>query len=134
MPSKLRFCVLAALAACAWASCKHDVDVTPQCYAGVILRDHCVDGTLIQVDSQFPIGKPLPAAWQADSLGGNNVIAAANHPSGILGKRGQRIYFTFQANTEAPAPRYCFVNVAPLAVPHRVLSNVSTAPCAPTAP
>ena len=98
----------------------------PACYSGVVLRDRCWDGVLIQVDRRFSIGQPstLP-----DSLGNSNVIAAVNS-LGTLAVRGQRISFTCNNYPTRQAPlRFCTTDQAALPIPHLVLSNVSATPC-----
>ena len=107
----------------------------PACYSGVVLRDRCFDGLLIQVDSPYAIGQPLPSPW-ADSLGANNVIAAVNS-LGTLAVRGQRVYFTYANDPDRQTPaRACptFELAVPLPIPHLVLSNVSASPCSASQP
>lgn len=120
--------------------CKHDADTGPVCYSGVILGKSCPDGTLIQVDSQYPIGKPimpymgsLSGVPASDSIGSSNLIAAVNPPTYPF-KRGQRIYFTYQNDPQYQLPvRQCYV-FGPLIIPHLVLSNVSATPCPSVTP
>lgn len=105
------------------------------CYSGVVLRDRCWDGVLIQVDSQFPIGESIQAYTVPDSLGNTNVIAA-NNSLGTLAVRGQRIYFAYTPDDpkHEAVLRPCTANEAPFPVPHVVLHNVSTAACSPLLP
>ena len=110
------------------AGCKKATNPRPACYSGVVLRDRCWDGVLIQVDSAFPIGGPISIP---DSLGNSNVIAAVNS-LGTLGVRGQRISFTYTNDPARQAPpRPCTADQIALPIPHLVLSNVSTTPCPP---
>ena len=120
-------------------SCKKDESTTvfpticfpSTCYSGRVLGYDCWNGVLIQVDSQFPIGKPLHSQLNPDSLGDNNVIAAVNQ-LGALAVRGQRLYFTFEND---PAHQYpdtpCnHMNLTiTLPVPHVVLRNTGTTAC-----
>jgi hypothetical protein len=110
-------------------SCHSDA-AAPACYSGVVLGDRCWDGVLIQVDSQYPIGKSIVVgATDPDSLGSTNVIAALNS-LGSLAKRGQRIYFTYEEYTNQPiVTRFCTADRAPLGIPHLVLTNTSATPC-----
>lgn len=98
------------------------------CFSGVVLRDRCWDGVLIQVDSQFPIGQSIQ---MPDSLGNTNVIAATNSADfGALNKRGQRIYFTYNTDpTRKATLRPCTANQIALPIPHIVLGTISATPC-----
>ena len=121
LPLSLAIGATALLSGCQKATNPH-----PSCYSGVVLRDRCWDGILIQVDSAYPIGRPISIA---DSLGNSNVIAAVNS-LGTLGVRGQRISFTYTNDPAQQAPRrFCTADQLPLPVPHLVLSNVSATPC-----
>jgi hypothetical protein len=126
----MRRLVLAAGLLLFWLPSCHSDEAAPVCYSGVVLGDRCWDGVLIQVDSQYPIGKSLViGATAPDSLGSTNVIAALNS-LGNLAKRGQRIYFTYEAYTNQPiVNRFCTADQAPLGVPHLVLTNTSATPC-----
>lgn len=124
--------VLALASAGAVSGCnnadKVEVLPAPTCYSGVVLGDRCWDGLLIQVDSQFPIGKAIAA----DSLGSSNVIAAVNPTDfGGLSKRGQRVYFTtYHVDPSRPtAPRFCTANNTALPIPHFVIDGVLGVPC-----
>ena len=98
----------------------------PACYSGVVLRDRCWDGVLIQVDRHFPIGQPSTIP---DSLGNTNVIAAVNS-LGALAVRGQRVSFTYTNDPARQAPlRFCTTDQSSLPIPHLVLSNISATPC-----
>jgi hypothetical protein len=134
MLRKISFLGLVLPAIIAFAGCnkahKEDAAPAPACYSGVVLRDRCLDGLLIQVDQPYNIGKTLPNPW-ADSLGTDNVIVSVNS-LGNLGVRGQRIYFTYTNDpARQTAGRACttFEAAVPLPVPHFVLSNVSANPC-----
>lgn len=110
--------------------CKHAA-APPQCYAGVVLGQTCMDGVLIQVNEQTPIGRPVQLAQAAsDSIVGTNVVAAVNNLNG-LNRVGQVVYFTYAASPGNRGPvRTCTQNTAPLAIPHLVLGNTSATPCA----
>ncbi|GAA4033674.1 hypothetical protein GCM10022409_17470 [Hymenobacter glaciei] len=101
------------------------------CFSGVVLSDRCWDGILIQVDSQFPIGKSIQPYTSPDTLGNTNVIAATNFADfGPLNKRGQRVYFTYNTDPNHGAtPRFCTADQAPFPIPHLVLGSVSASPC-----
>lgn len=131
---------LLCCAACALPGCKHDVDTAPRCYSGVVLGNSCPDGTLIQVDSQYSIGRAvepylesLSGVPASDSIGSTNLIAAVN-PAAVPYKQGQRIYFTYQNDPQQQRTPYSCYVFGPLSIPHFVLSNVSAAPCGPTTP
>ncbi|MBF9142573.1 hypothetical protein [Hymenobacter properus] len=130
-----RFFFALALASAGLASCqnadKNDVPPTPTCISGVVLGDRCWDGVLIQVDSQFPIGKSIQPFTAPDSLGNTNVVAAANFADlGTLNKRGQRVYFTYDPKAgEQPVQRFCPANGAPFPVPHLRLTSVYGVHC-----
>jgi len=114
---------ISALAGCADKS--STVTPQPACYSGVVLEDRCMDGVLIQVDPQSPIGRPA----QLTDTAGTNVIANVE-TMGTLGKRGQRVYFTYTNDPSRQAPlRPCPAYGVPLPVPHLVLNNVSATPC-----
>ena len=108
------------------SDCKKATSPRPACFSGVVLRDRCWDGVLIQVDSAFPIGQPIAIA---DSLGNTNVIAAVNSLN-ALGVRGQRISFTYTNDPGWQAPlRFCTADQTSLPIPHFILSNVSATLC-----
>jgi hypothetical protein len=136
MAQKLPFWGLAALAGCTVISGCHGKNdgPAPLCYAGTVLYNSCVDGTLVQVDEPYTIGQTLPAASAPGGTDLANVIAAVNALPDSLSKPGQRLYFTFQHDSKRQAPYYCFVNRPPLPVPHLVLLNVSADACGPAAP
>jgi hypothetical protein len=127
--------LLSALTLCTLAGCKHDADIAPQCYSGVVLGESCNDGTLIQVDGQYSIGQPVTPRLNylsdvpaSDSIGSTNLIASVESLPPTL-KRGQRIYFAYQNDPmRQRALRQCIV-FGPLPIPHLVLSNVSATPC-----
>ncbi|UOQ74009.1 hypothetical protein [Hymenobacter cellulosilyticus] len=86
-----------------------------------------MDGLLIEVDSQFPIGKPYGPH--------TNLVAAVNVEGGdpytLQGqgfKSGETIYFSYDL---APGGReaFCPQNTIPLPVPHLRLTNVGATTC-----
>ncbi|MFD1468969.1 hypothetical protein ACFQ48_12100 [Hymenobacter caeli] len=131
---RLHLLLPSALVFGALLGCKHDVDTAPACYSGTVLYGSCIDGFLVQVDEQYAIGQTLPAASAPGGTDLPNVIAAVNALPDSVGKPGQRFYFTYQNDPKRQAPYYCYVNRPPLPVPHLVLSNVATTPCAPLVP
>lgn len=78
--------------------CKHDADSAPRCYAGTVVGASCYDGVLINVDAQYPIGKPVGYSTvpnDSTGLANQNAIGALNSNAlGALNVKGQRIYFT----------------------------------------
>ena len=114
------------LAGCNHRKCQ-DPEPQPQCYAGVVVGDACMDGVLINVESTEAIGQP------AGSLG-SNVIAAVNFEDFTgLNQVGQRVYFTYRNDPKRKSPyRVCTANTVPLPVPHLVLSNLSATACTKT--
>ncbi|WP_210518367.1 hypothetical protein [Hymenobacter terricola] len=144
MPRFSYFLGLSALAISSLASCdkSHAPGPTPTTcfpgplptgFSGVVLSDRCWDGILIQVDSPFPIGQSIQSYTSPDSLGNTNVIAATNSADfGVLNRRGQRIYFTYNTDPNRKAtPRVCTANQAPFAIPHMVLDTISAIPGTP---
>ena len=113
----------------ALANCRHDADLTP-CYGGVVLGSTCQDGVLIQVDADYPIGKPaVYRITYRDSLAGSNVVAAVND-LGALNVKGQRIYFSYAGSTDQAGPvRFCTANTVRLDVPHISALNLSATAC-----
>lgn len=114
--------------------CQHDQDQQPQCYAGTVVGSSCYDGVLINVDAQYPIGKPAgysAAPNDSTSLVYQNTIGALNSNAlGALNVKGQRIYFTCTGDTQG------FSNFGPcnhmgiaLPIPHVVLTSFSATPC-----
>jgi hypothetical protein len=103
----------------------------PACYSGIVLSNRCYDGILIQVDERYSIGSSIKSYTAPDSLGNTNVIAAVNtHTFGDLGKRGQRIYFSYENDPQQQGPNnVCNAMGAPFPIPHLVLSNLSAQPC-----
>ncbi|WP_125921513.1 hypothetical protein [Hymenobacter lapidarius] len=129
---------LLALTANTLLSCEKDTTSGPiscfsgTCYSGRVLGYDCWNGTLIQVDSPFPIGKPLHSQLGIDSLGDDNVIAAVNR-LGSVAVRGQRLYFTVENAfaRQSPDEPCQHMNAAiTLPIPHLLLSNVGTTACA----
>lgn len=135
MLRKFFFLGLAVSGAGCLSGCEKNASAQPTCYSGVVLRDRCWDGVLIQVDQQFPIGASLRSFTVPDSLGNSNVIAAVNS-LGALAVRGQRIYFTYTNNDskQRPIVRACTTDQAPFPIPHVVLLNVSATACSPLIP
>ncbi|MET4074649.1 hypothetical protein [Hymenobacter sp. UYCo722] len=130
MLRKCCFLGLALVGAGCLSGCDKNSSAQPTCYSGVVLRDRCWDGILLQVDRQFPIGTSISSLTGPDSLGNTNVIAAVNS-LGTLGVRGQRISFTFTNDPAQQAPlRACTHDQIPLPIPHLVLANISATPCA----
>ena len=130
--------LLPVLALCALAGCKHDAD-TPQCYAGTVLGTSCYDGVIINVDAQFPIGKPVGHgfAWHDSTKAtSQNVIGAlnSNELTGFSAK-GTRIYFTCTGEKQGFSNfGPCNAMGIPLPVPHVVLTSFSAVPCGALAP
>ena len=136
---------LLAAVASSLLSCKKDPAIAPTvavpticfpgtCYSGRVLGYDCWNGVLIQVDSRFPIGKPLPAQLSPDSLGDDNVIAAVNR-LGSLATRGQRLYFTFENDPARQSPDSPCLHMSAtivLPIPHVVLRNVGPSACSTT--
>ncbi|AMJ64334.1 hypothetical protein AXW84_01995 [Hymenobacter sp. PAMC 26628] len=119
------------------AGCKHAADTTPQCYAGTVLSTSCYDGVIINVDAQFPIGKPVGygfALHDSTKATNQNVIGALN--SNTLAQfnvPGQRIYFTCTGDTQGFSNfGPCNHMGIPLPVPHVVLTSFSATPCDPS--
>ncbi|MDO7848451.1 hypothetical protein Q5H92_18945 [Hymenobacter sp. M29] len=135
MFSKRLFFALAVVGSGALSGCANENDSVPPeltCFSGVVLGDQCWDGVLIQVDSQFPIGKAIQLAPAPDSLATTNVIAATNSADfgSLLNRRGQRVYFTYNTDPNHQATvRVCTTYRAPLSVPHLVVANLSGVPC-----
>ncbi|WP_167852216.1 hypothetical protein [Hymenobacter elongatus] len=50
---------LLALPGCNVEGCTDDEVPTPACYSGTVVGTTCMDGALIEVNSQYAIGKPL---------------------------------------------------------------------------
>ena len=126
---------LLALACCVLGSCNKHCEVPtpspsiPSCYSGTVVGFDCHNGLLIQVDSQYPIGRPLRVSY-TDSLARPNIIAAVNRNTS--GATGQRIYFTYVNNATQQQPAWPCTAQLPfnyMPVPHLVLSNVSDTPC-----
>jgi hypothetical protein len=117
-----------AAAGCRHPKC-HDPQPRPRCYAGTVVAETCLDGVLIEVDSLYPIGRPV-GPGQPGGVPGRNMIAAVN-PLGNLNHPGQRVYFTYRNDPSQQSPGSgCRQNALPLAVPHLVLSNLSATACA----
>lgn len=111
-------------------SCSED-EPAPACYSGKVVGAACMDGLLVEVDSQYSIGKAYGPH--------TNLIAVVNLAQqstpdytldGQTVKPGQTIYFTY---TTAPGAReaFCPQNTVPMPIPHLVLSNVNQTACAP---
>lgn len=126
------FSALSVLAVLALSGCKEgciEEDPIPACYSGKIVGATCMDGLLIDVDSQYAIGKPYSQY--------SNVVAATNLQQqttpeytidGQVVQAGQTIYFMY---TLDPGTReaYCPQNTVSVPVPHLVLHNVGTSAC-----
>lgn len=113
----------------ALVSCKDDAPQTA-CFSGVVLGSTCMDGVLIEVNSDTPIGKPVNFPVTATtSIVGTNVVAAVND-LGSRAQTGQTVFFTYQdsPNNAGPA-RFCPQNTSPLPIPHLILRNVSATGC-----
>ncbi|TGE21079.1 hypothetical protein [Hymenobacter metallicola] len=119
---------LMALPGCTVEGCT-DEEPAPACYSGKVVGAACMDGLLIEVDSQYAIGKPY-----ADH---SNLVAAVNLAQqstpeykidGQVVQPGQTIYFTYTPSKGA-REAMCPQNTVPLPVPHLTLSNVSTTGC-----
>ena len=126
--------LFSALTLCALAGCRHDADSAPQCYAGTVLGSSCYDGVIINVDAQYPIGKPVGQGTAFhDSTGTTyqNVIGALNSTALVkLNVKGQRIYFTCTGDTLGFSNfGPCNAMGIPLPIPHVVLTSFSAAPC-----
>jgi hypothetical protein len=109
--------------------CKDDAPEV-SCYSGVVIGTTCMDGTLIEVNSATPIGKPINVSvTSTTSIVGTNVVAAVND-LGSQATMGQTIFFTYQnsPNNAGPA-RPCPQNTIPLPIPRLILSNVSATGC-----
>ncbi len=124
---------VAVLAIALFLSCCKDASTpVPECYSGTVLAFDCHNGYLIQVDEQYPIGKPLRVyATANDSLLRPNIIAAVNSLD-TLGRPGQHIYFSHiddgqQHSRNWPCDTQFLWNNLP--VPHLLLSNISVTPC-----
>ncbi|AWM34463.1 hypothetical protein [Hymenobacter nivis] len=131
--------LLFAFAFGALLSCKHDKDLQPQCYAGTVLGSSCYDGLIINVDAQFPIGKPVGAGFapkDSTKVTYQNVIGALNSTElARFNTPGQRIYFTCTGDTQGFSNfGPCNHMGIPLPVPHVVLTSFSATPCGPVAP
>ncbi len=123
---------VAVLATSLLISCSKDGGTpAPECYSGTVLAFNCHNGYLIQVDEQYPIGKPLRVyATAADSLPRPNIIAAVNRLE-TLGTPGQRIYFTYVDDAKQHSPDWPCNTLylwRTLPVPHLLLNNVSATP------
>ncbi len=143
-----RLFLLSGLVFCLLSGCKHDADVRPQCYSGVVVGGTCTDGLLIDVDPAYPIGAPalLPRARfkaqaSGDSLLGRNVVAVVNssellNAPGKLFTQNSRLYFTYVNDPKRQWNGWeCLVfDGVTSSIPHLVLSNVSATACAPVGP
>ncbi len=135
----MRLPLLIALAYCALASCKHDADIPPQCYAGTVLGSSCYDGVIINVDAQYPIGQPTYYGFAPNDstrLTYQNVIGALNsNELAQLNKPGQRIYFTCTGDMQGFSNfGFCNHMGIPLLKHHVVLTSFSATACGPVAP
>ncbi|OON66870.1 hypothetical protein B0919_21155 [Hymenobacter sp. CRA2] len=71
-----------------------------------MVGETCLDGILIKLDEQYPIG--------GQAYGHANVLAAVNfNDFGSLNSPGQRVYFTYTISTTG-ALRPCTANQAPI--------------------
>lgn len=119
--------------------CKHDADSAPRCYAGTVVGTSCYDGLIINVDAQYPIGKPVGygfALYDSTRTTNQNVIGALNSNAlANFSTKGQRIYFTCTGDTQGFSNfGFCNAMGIPLPVPHVVLTSFSATPCGPVAP
>ena len=131
--------LLLALAFCVSFSCKHAADSTPQCYAGTVVGTSYYDGVIINVDAQFPIGKPVGdrfALYDSTKATNQNVIGGLNsNELAGLSTKGTRIFFTCTGDTQGFSNfGPCNHMGIPLPVPHVVLTSFSATPCGPVAP
>jgi len=130
---------LFAFAFGALLGCKHDKALQPQCYAGTVVGTSCYDGVIINVDAQFPIGKPVGdrfALYDSTKATNQNLIGALNSNELVgLSAKSTRIYFTCTGDTQGFSNfGPCNHMGIPLPVPHVVLTSFSATPCRSVAP
>jgi hypothetical protein len=119
---------LLALPGCNVEGCT-DESPAPVCYSGKVVGAACMDGLLIEVDSQYAIGK--------NYNGYNNLVAAVNlkqqstpelSVDGQVVQPGQVIYFSYTPSDKA-REAMCPQNTVPMPIPHLTLANVSSTAC-----
>ncbi|MCB2409820.1 hypothetical protein [Hymenobacter lucidus] len=127
LPAVTLFTLL-ALPGCNVEGCI-DEEPTPACYSGKVVGAACMDGLLIEVDSQYAIGKPH--GQHTNLVAAVNLVQSSNPELVVDGqtfKEGQTISFTYVVSSKA-REAMCPQNTVPLPVPHLVLSNVGTTAC-----
>ncbi|UOQ54751.1 hypothetical protein [Hymenobacter cellulosivorans] len=131
------FSALALVSLLALPGCQEgciDEAPAPACYSGKVVGAACMDGVLIEMDSNYPIGKAH--GQHTNLVAGVNLLQQSKPELKIDGQVvevGQTIYFTY---TEGPnmSNAFCPQNTVPLPIPHLTLSNVSTVGCGQTKP